>query len=185
MFMGKIEGDAHDAQDRAYGGVIRAGKGKLVESMVKGMVAIAWKELGKERDRLSFSSQKITIPIQRSYLDRLPDRMKNTVATDICQYVYKCPVDVHIMVDDELVMAIECKAFTENAMPKKILVDFMLLKTQYPDLRCVLVQLESQLGGDYVNLNQDMAIGSKSTRTLKVAFSLRRFKHNHSSSRRA
>lgn len=66
---------------------------------------------------------------------------------DKCHYGQK--TDVHLYIDGKFVMAIECKAYTENAMMKRILVDFTLLKEVYPNLDCVLLQLESQLGGDY------------------------------------
>ncbi len=39
-----IEEDASDTE-RAYGGVVRAGKGKLVESIAKHAVGIAWENL--------------------------------------------------------------------------------------------------------------------------------------------
>jgi len=48
-----------------------------------------------------------------------------------------------------MIMGIECKAYTENAMLKRILVDFTLLKSIVPKANCVLLQLESQLTGDY------------------------------------
>ncbi len=38
--------EAEDSEDRAYGGIIRAGKGLLVESIAKSLVEIGWKELG-------------------------------------------------------------------------------------------------------------------------------------------
>lgn len=57
------------------------------------------------------------------------------------------------------------KAYTENAMLKRILVDFYLLKTLFPDIDCFLFQLESQLGGDYSTL-QEPTYGSPATHTL-------------------
>jgi hypothetical protein len=50
-------------------------------------------------------------------------------------------------------------------------VDFWLLKQQIPDLSFVLFQLESQLGGDYSELNAT-TIGSPATRTLLSYFNL-------------
>lgn len=54
-------------------------------------------------------------------------------------------------------------------MLKRILVDFMLLKTQFPNLKCYLFQLESQLGGDYSKL-KEKTFGSHSTHTLLSYF---------------
>lgn len=65
----------------------------------------------------------------------------------------------------------ECKAYTENAMLKRILVDFTLFKQVYPDLSFVLLQLESQLGGDYSLVNSTK-YGSPSTHTLLSYFDI-------------
>jgi hypothetical protein len=51
------------------------------------------------------------------------------------------------------------------------LVDFTLLKLKYHDLDCALLQLESQLGGDYASLN-DIIYGSPSTHTLLSYFDI-------------
>ena len=67
-------------------------------------------------------------------------------------------------------MGIECKAYTENAMFKRILVDFTLLKQANKSLDCVLFQLESQLGGDYGKISKNIVYGSKSTHTLMSYF---------------
>jgi hypothetical protein len=67
-------------------------------------------------------------------------------------FIIHLKTDVHVQVDGKFKIAIECKAYTENAMLKRILVDFTLFKQVYPDLAFVLFQLESQLGGDYLHL---------------------------------
>jgi len=67
-------------------------------------------------------------------------------------------------------VAVECKAYTENAMLKRILVDFTLFKTQFPDLNCVLLQLESQLTGDYSQIDKSVIYGSSTTLTLLSYF---------------
>ena len=40
-----IDDQAAMSRDRAYGGVIRAGKGELVESLVTHLVQIAWEDV--------------------------------------------------------------------------------------------------------------------------------------------
>ena len=40
-----IDDEAAASQDRAYGGIIRAGKGKLVESIATHLVEIAWEDV--------------------------------------------------------------------------------------------------------------------------------------------
>lgn len=44
-----IDKKATDNQDRAYGGIVRAGKGKMLESIAKILVKLAWKDLGKKK----------------------------------------------------------------------------------------------------------------------------------------
>lgn len=67
-------------------------------------------------------------------------------------------------------MGVECKSYTENAMIKRILTDYTLLKGAHPDLVCTLLQLESQLGGDYSSPSRQGAMGSRSTHTLMSFF---------------
>jgi hypothetical protein len=74
-------------------------------------------------------------------------------------------------VDDQFKLAVECKAYTENAMLKRILVDFTLLKQVYPNLKFILLQLESQLGGDYSS-GKIIKYGSPSTHTLLSYFDI-------------
>lgn len=57
-----IESDANDDEDRAYGGIIRAGKGKLVESIARHMSNIAWANIGGSPDRISLDKQTYKIP---------------------------------------------------------------------------------------------------------------------------
>lgn len=73
--------------------------------------------------------------------------MKDYIKAHKKDYYYGLSVDKHIFIDSKFVMGIECKAYTENAMIKRILVDFHLLKTVFPKISCYLFQLESQLGG--------------------------------------
>ena len=79
-------------------------------------------------------------------------------------------VDVHVFVDNAFIMGVECKSYAENAMIKRILVDFRLLKSLLPALICCLLQLESQLGGDYSDPSANPNMGSRSTHTLMSYF---------------
>ncbi|MDK4585906.1 restriction endonuclease [Kingella kingae] len=166
----------HDAKEydehneRAYGGVVRATKGKLQEFITHKLIEIAWiHELQQAPERLEVNSKKIPIPMLRDYLNKLPDEVKKHISAHIDDYVYKLSVDKHIFIDGKFVAGIECKAYTENAMLKRILVDFMLLKTKYPELECCLFQLESQLGGDYSELNS-VTFGSTSSHSIMSYF---------------
>ncbi len=50
-------------------------------------------------------------------------------------------------------------------MLKRVLIDASLLKKKYPQIECVLLQLESQLGGDYQELKYP-PMGSPSAHTV-------------------
>jgi hypothetical protein len=136
---------------RAYGGFIRSAKGKLQEYITNELVHIAWNaELAKDSKRLSVNSNKIRIPIKLEYVETIRNRaIKDYVLANIQRFYYGLSVDKHVFIDEKMILGIECKAYTENAMIKRILVDFQLLKTKMPDLFCCLFQLESQLGWDY------------------------------------
>ncbi|HOM05359.1 MAG TPA: restriction endonuclease, partial [Candidatus Kapabacteria bacterium] len=90
----------------------------------------------------------------------------------INDYYYGLKTDVHVSIDNKLVMGIECKAYTENAMLKRILVDFTLFKNVIPNIKCVLLQLESQLTGDYSQPRNKITYGSHSTHTLLSYFDI-------------
>lgn len=168
-----IEGRATDSADgRAYGGIVRAGKGVLVESIAKILVQLAWKRLKQNPDRLKIVGRRIKIPIKKEYVENLEDeQVKRHIKENIEDYFYPYKPDVLITIDDEVVLEIECKTYTENAMFKRILVDATLLKTQFPEMQFVLLELESQLGGDYSEL-KDITLGSTSTHTLLSYFDI-------------
>ncbi|WP_424946431.1 restriction endonuclease [Candidatus Spongiihabitans sp.] len=166
-----IDKDARESEDRAYGGFVRMAKGRLQEHISENIARIAWQNIGGNPDNLEINSKKVSIPMKPSYLNRIKDdEVVNHIKKNIVNYVYKLSVDKHIYVNKKFVIGIECKAFAENAMIKRILIDFDLLQTQYPNLSCYLFQLESQLGGDYSELTKPI-YGSYSTRTLQSYFS--------------
>jgi hypothetical protein len=157
---------------RAYGGFIRATKGKLQEFISNDLVHVAWNvELAKDPKRLSINSEKIRIPLKLEYVETIRDRaIKDYILSNIQRYYYGLSVDKHVFIDGKMILGIECKAYTENAMIKRILVDFHLLKTKVPNLLCYLFQLESQLGGDYSSEVKHPK-GSAPTHTLMSYFS--------------
>ncbi len=167
-----IDKKARYSEDRAYGGVIRAGKGLLVESIAKSLVEIAWKDLGVGKKSLSLEKQTVKIPLKESYLERIKSpEVKKYIKEHIKEFYYPLKTDIHIYIDGKFVVAMECKAYTENAMLKRILVDFTLFKQVFPDLDFVLFQLESQLGGDY-STSKYVKYGSHSTHTLLSYFDI-------------
>ena len=164
-----IDKDATEQEDRAYGGIIRAVKGKLQEHISEEIVKIAWANLGGKAKNLGINS-KIKIPIKESYIQNLANKeVKRYILQNKKDYYCGISVDKHIFINNKFVIGIECKAYTENAMLKRILVDFYLLKTAYPQLSCYLFQLESQLGGDYSAL-PELIFGSKPTHSIMSYF---------------
>jgi hypothetical protein len=157
-------------EGRAYGGIIRAGKGELVVSIAKEILMIAWDLLGGDRRRIIFPTHGVKVPIKKDYIDRIKDsRIKKYISDNISKFYYLQNTDLPVYIDDKFVIGIECKAYTENAMMKRILVDFTLLKEVHPKLDCVLLQLESQLGGDFSELD-GLKLGSFPTHTLLSFF---------------
>ncbi|BBM89526.1 hypothetical protein COTS27_01230 [Spirochaetota bacterium] len=165
---------SNNQKGRTYGGLIRATKGKLQEHITHSLVKIAWKELGGKESDIDINSKKIHIPIQQNYLNKLIDeKVKKRIANNLQHYTYKLSVDKHIYIKKKFVMGIECKSYTENAMIKRILVDFDLLTSIHKDLKCFLFQLESQLTGDYANIDKATIYGSRSTHTIMSYFNCR------------
>ena len=162
-----IDVEAAMSNDRAYGGIIRAGKGKLVESMTANLIKIAWCDvLGQSCSRLCINKKKMPIGINDDYIDRTEDpAVHEYLKKNRDSLVYKFGTDVQVFIDGNLVIPIECKAYTENAMLKRILFDAALMKEAVGTEVYYLVQLESQLGGDYSELNE-ITYGSPATHAL-------------------
>ena len=59
---------------------------------------------------------------------------------------------------------------SENAMIKRIMVDFTFFKKAHKNASTVLLQLESQLGGDYSDLSKKITYGSFPTHTILSYF---------------
>lgn len=166
-----VDNEAKEKEDRAYGGMVREVKGALQEWITTQIVLLAWERLGGEASRIEINSKKIRIPIQDDYIEKLECKeVKDYIKAHKKDYYYGLSVDKHIFIDSKFVMGIECKAYTENAMIKRILVDFHLLKTVFPKISCYLFQLESQLGGDYSSL-PSVVYGGKSTHSIMSYFS--------------
>lgn len=104
------------------------------------------------------------------YVDGLSREIGDYVR--LCKNQHYCwvKVDVHVFVDGDFVLGIECKSYTENAMLKRILVDFRMLKSLHPHLVCCLLQMESMLGGQYFEPLASPQMGSPSSHTLMSYF---------------
>lgn len=165
-----IDEKARRSSERAYGGVLRVGKGGMLETLARHMTAVAWRELDEDFARLSLRRSKLPIPIRREYVEGLPPEVAEHIRANIEKYVYRCGVDLHVCIDENLVLGIECKSYAENAMMKRILVDFQFMKSILPDMHCMLIQLESRLTGDYSSPKKSIVYGSHSTHALMSYF---------------
>ena len=162
------DGKALKSTDRAYGGIMRSEKGTFVEFLGASLVKMAWERKGGAERDLVMNKKKIPIMIDQNYVQSLSKEVyEELVVTD---YKYGLSVDIHIFINKKLVLGIECKAYAENAMIKRILFDFYLLKTVKSGMKCCLFQLESQLGGDYSDMSVNIHKGSESTHTLMSYF---------------
>lgn len=166
-----VDEQASDQENRAYGGKLRAEKGKLVEKMARGIIRLGWQDIGGTRRRLSFGNfKKCRVHVTDDYIAKLPPPVAEHILRGMSAHYYRAHVDVHVFVDDTLVLGVECKTYAENAMLKRILVDFRLLKTAYPNLTCCLLQLESMLEGHYSDPVASPQLGSPSSHTLMSLF---------------
>lgn len=148
------------------GGQIRSRKGELVEDLLDAIVWQAWHEIG-ELDRLEIRTQRVEVPINADYVRTLtPESTKAHVEENIAGYIYRVELDRAVLIDERLVLCIECKSYTENAMLKRVLKDFELTLQRHPEMLFCVFQLENALGGDYGEPCKMDYLGSESTHTL-------------------
>jgi hypothetical protein len=163
-----IDADATDSEtNRSYGGIVRAGKGELVESMVRALVETAWvHNLNQSKNRLKMDKKKIKVSMKSDYINKISDPdVQYYLINHHKEQFYNFGTDVHVFIDDKLILPIECKAYTENAMLKRIVFDANLAFEYMKIESYLLFQLESQLGGDY-NEIKPKTFGSPSTNTI-------------------
>ena len=91
---------------RAYGGFVRAAKGKLQEYITEELVNIAWAvELAKDSKKLSINSDKIRIPIRLEYVEAIRNRaVKDYILANIQRYYYGLSVDKHVFIDGKMIL---------------------------------------------------------------------------------
>lgn len=98
-----IDNEAQNDEDRAYGGVIRAGKGKLVEEMATRLVQIAWINVLKQNEeRLQINKRKAPISITEKYIERQEPLLKAYLLSHKAEQRYKFGTDVQVFIDDKL-----------------------------------------------------------------------------------
>ena len=152
------------------GGFLRARKGQLCPTITKELILLAWESLGQDKDSIHFNAKTIKYPIDLSYVHSIKSRkVQQKIKDNLSKFQYRLPPDVliYLEIDEAPIAYIECKAYTETAMLKRVLFDCSVAKKVHPDITCFLFQLESQLGGDYSALKKEVeTVGSYPSRTL-------------------
>lgn len=150
------------------GGQTRGKKGKLVERIAEAIVCLAWHEIGGRVNRLIVGKRAEPIEIEENYVKNLKhEYLRHHIEQNKHRYVYNIELDRAVEIDNNLVLGIECKTYTDQTMFKRALKEFELItKLRHPELLFCIFQFENALGGDYGNLNKSEQLGSESTHTL-------------------
>lgn len=135
------------------GGRIRGKKGTLVEYLAKQLVELAWTKILQqsiERINCNRKKQPITISDAEKYVSReeIVQSERERITNNLEDIIYEFGTDIHVMIDGNLAIAIECKAFTETAMLKRIIFDSMLMDEALPEAKHCLFQLEKAFSDD-------------------------------------
>ncbi len=156
--------------NRAYGGIIRAKKSKVAPDLTKKLIILAWEEIGGNSNKLFFGARRIEKRIEEEYVNNLLfEKIKQKIKNYQSRFLYKLPPDIllYTNIDGAPITYIECKAYMENAMLKRVLFDCEVAQKMYPKIDFFLFQLESFLGGDYCELKEEKdTFGSFATRTI-------------------
>ena len=139
--------------DEKNPGLIRSKKGFLVEELTRRIVKIAWVDyLLQDKNRLKQDKKKKAIrmfDVNNYYQRYNNDSSLDIIKSKRSSIKYDFGTDDHIFIDNNFVLAIECKAYTESAMLKRIIYDRKLLHEFSPNTKYILLQFESALGGDF------------------------------------
>ena len=135
-------------------GKLRAGSGATVE----GMIDLIWSHLtNKYPDVNARITTGRTTPV--IIIDEDGEEISESV-------------DRHCFIDDEMVLAIECKTYLDKCYMQRASDDFKLMKTQLPNLQGVIVSLEDSIAANsfdfimnkgYVNKNFFLATGKRNS----------------------
>ncbi len=137
------------------GGSIRGKKGKLVEILAEKIVILTWtKVLEQPIGRLTPAPNKKKKAIKLKNVEQYIQRYDGLPIAEIIEakkstIKYDFGADLHVFIDKQLVLVIECKAYTESAMLKRLIYDRRILHEFAPNAQYVLLQLESAFSGDF------------------------------------
>ena len=132
--------------DISDGGTIRGKKGHLVEKIAKDLINITWTDILKQdMSRLSTKPEKIDIKVKdyTDYYNKIKGTYTDLKKEDLKDFVYKFSTDLHVKIEDDFVLSIECKSYTEISMFRRIIFDAVLINNNYPKVKHCLLQLEN------------------------------------------
>ena len=112
---------------KGQAGKLRAGSGATVE----GMIDLIWSSLTKKYPNVN---ARITT-----------GRTTPVIIIDEDGEEISESVDRHCFIDNEMVLAIECKTYLDKCYMQRASDDFKLMKTQLPNLQGVIVSLEDSI----------------------------------------
>lgn len=135
-------------------GKLRAGSGATVE----GMIDLIWSHLATR-----YPEVNARITTGRATPVMIVDEDGEEISES---------VDRHCFIDNEMVLAIECKTYLDKCYMQRASDDFKLMKTQLPNLQGIIVSLEDSIAANsfefimnkgYVNQNFFLAIGKRNS----------------------
>lgn len=135
-------------------GKLRAGSGATVE----GMIDLIWSHLTNK-----YPDVNARITTGRATPVIIIDEDGEEISES---------VDRHCFIDNEMVLAIECKTYLDKCYMQRASDDFKLMKTQLPNLQGVIVSLEDSIAANsfdfimnkgYVNKNFFLATGKRNS----------------------
>lgn len=143
------------------GGATRKGKENIVISLLRDALEEAIVISGLDRERISLEERLIvTIPFNNyDYLESISKEESDNILENVDKFYYRPEIDLAVSYDDNLILAIEAKSYTETTMLKKFVLESLILREAFPEIKFVLMQLENSLGGDYAE-NKEVHIGS-------------------------
>lgn len=139
---------------KGQAGKLRAGSGATVE----GMIDLIWSSLTKK-----YPNANARITTGRTTPVIIIDEDGEEISES---------VDRHCFIDNEMVLAIECKTYLDKCYMQRASDDFKLMKTQLPNLQGVIVSLEDSIATNsfdfimnkgYVNKNFFLAMGKRNS----------------------
>lgn len=152
------------------GGEVRGEKEKVPIALAKDIVPYAAKKAGLDLTKLRIVEKEYHyIPFYNAdYLIKLDNALANYIVDNIEEYNIPIESDMAIYYENDFIISMELKAYTEISMLKRLAFEFRELRRCYPTVEFVILQLENALGGDFGSNNYQI-VGSPSFHSIMAA----------------